>query len=68
MGNKTTRKPAQSKGFREEAAQSAATGVLAQQVCQNRAPLRAWRKSNDWFTTVKPTPFPPRSGCAIFSN
>jgi hypothetical protein len=37
MGNKTTRKPAQSKGFREEVAQSAATGVLAQQVCQNRA-------------------------------
>jgi hypothetical protein len=30
--------------------------------------LRAWRKSNDWFTTVKPTPFPPRSGCAIFSR
>jgi hypothetical protein len=37
MGNKTTRKPAQSKGFREEAAQSVATGDLAQQVYQNRA-------------------------------
>jgi hypothetical protein len=35
MGNKTTRKPAQSKVFREEAAQSAVTGVLVQQVCQS---------------------------------
>jgi hypothetical protein len=35
MSNKTTRKPAQSKGFREEAAQSAVTGVLVQQVCQS---------------------------------
>src|SRR6516164_3049810 len=35
--NKTTRKPAQSKGFRGDAAQSATTGDLPQQMCQNRA-------------------------------